>query len=77
MKNGKPVNIFPLLAAIRHPLALNKIEFETRYCAAKKTRFCPWDVSGASNLDELKERIGDSLLRKTKVHVCCEYLAVM
>lgn len=66
MKNGRPCNILPLLMAIRHPIARDKMEFEKRYCDAKKTRFCAWDTSGAKNLDELKKRIGPYMLRKTK-----------
>jgi SNF2 family DNA or RNA helicase len=54
MKNGRPSNIFPLLVAIRHSVSKNKIEFEKKYCNAKKTRFCIWDISGASNLTELR-----------------------
>lgn len=68
MKNGRPSNIFPLLHGIKHPVAQNKIEFEKRYCNAKKTKFCAWDVSGASNLEELKCLIGPYLMRKTKVN---------
>lgn len=66
MKNGRPANILPLLIALRHPLGRNRIHFEKRYCAAKKTRFCPWDTTGASNLEELRTKIGRSLIRKTK-----------
>ena len=69
MKNGRPCNILPLLIAIRHQIARNKIEFEKRYCNAKKTKFCPWDTSGSSNLIELKKKIEGSLIRKTKVSV--------
>ena len=67
MKNGRPSNILPLLIGIRHPISHNKIEFEKKYCNAKKTKFCAWDVSGASNLKELKIAIGPFLMRKTKV----------
>eukprot|EP01035_Chromulina_nebulosa_P018393 gene18393-24094_t len=66
MKNGRPCNILPLLIAIRHPVAKNKVEFEKRYCDAKKTKFCLWDTSGATNLDELKSNIESHLIRKTK-----------
>jgi hypothetical protein len=69
MKNGRPANIFPLLLGVRHPLARNKIEFEKRYCNARKTRFCPWDTTGAAHLPELRELIGPKLLRKTKVGI--------
>lgn len=66
MKNGRPANILPLLMAIKHPVARDKTAFEVRYCNAKKTKFCPWDTSGAANLEELRVRIGPYLLRKTK-----------
>lgn len=69
MKNGRPANLFPLLTGIRHPVAANKTNFEKRYCDAKKTKFCAWDISGASNLEELRSVIGYFLLRKTKVIV--------
>lgn len=71
MKNGRPVNLLPLLAGIRHPLASNKMTFEMRYCNARKTKFCPWDTSGASNLVELQEKLGGKLIRKTKVGAAC------
>lgn len=67
MKNGRPSNILPLLQGIKHPVAQNKIEFEKKYCNGRKTKFCAWDVSGASNLEELKGAIGPYLMRKTKV----------
>ena len=67
MKNGRPANIYPLLVGIRHEIAKHKIEFEKRYCNARKTKFSPWDISGASNLEELRSLIGNSMLRKSKV----------
>lgn len=66
MKNGRPANLFPLLYAIKHPITNNKIEYEKRYCDAKKTLFNPWDVNGASNLKELRSRVEGHILRKTK-----------
>ena len=69
MKNGRPVNLYPLLVAIRHPISFHKLEYEKRYCNAKKTPFCAWDTSGVSNLAELKAKVGQSLLRKTKVRL--------
>jgi hypothetical protein len=76
MKNGRPANLYPLLAGIQHHIASNKTDFEKRYCDAKKTRFCAWDISGASNLEELRAVIGHRLLRKTKVsyftQCCCK-----
>ena len=67
MKNGRPANLLPLLVAIRHPIAMNRVEFEKRYCNARRTPFCAWDTTGAANLPELKEKIGPYILRKTKV----------
>lgn len=69
IKNGRPVNLFPLLKAIRHKLAQNKTYFEKRYCNAHQVqmgRVKFWDNSGASNLPELHAQIKDSLLRRTK-----------
>lgn len=67
MKNGRPCNLLPLLVAIRHPIAASRVTYEKRYCNARKTRFCAWDTSGASNLGELRAKIGPYILRKTKV----------
>ena len=67
MKNGRPSNILPLLIGINHPVSWNKIEYEKKYCDGKKTKFCAWDTSGATNLEELRTAIGPYLLRKTKV----------
>ena len=66
LRNGRPANIYPLLVGIRHPVARNKLEFERKYCNARKTKFCPWDITGASNLAELRTTIGPYLMRKTK-----------
>ena len=67
MKNGRPCNLLPLLIAIRHPIAKNRIEFEKRYCNARRTKFCAWDTTGATHLEELRRNVGSSLMRKTKV----------
>lgn len=66
IKNGRPVNLFPLLKGCQHGLATNKTAYEKRYCAAKETRWTKWDVSGAAHLDELHQRTQDVLFRKTK-----------
>ena len=66
LKNGRPSNLFPLLKAIDHPISRNRREYEVRYCDARSTAFCPWDISGASNLDELNDAIKDKLIRRTK-----------
>lgn len=66
IKNGRPVNLFPLLKGCAHPLAENKTAYEKRYCAARETRWTRWDVSGAAHLDELHQRTKDVMFRKTK-----------
>jgi len=66
LKNGKPINLMPLLQAVRHPIVGNVGHYQKRYCDAKATRFCRWDVSGATNLKELHQLIGDTMLRRTK-----------
>jgi SNF2 family DNA or RNA helicase len=66
MKNGRPVNLYPLLKAVRSPLALNKGWFEKRYCDAQPGNFTAWDTSGASNLDELGRRCAPVMLRRMK-----------
>jgi len=66
MKNGRPANLLPLLQAIDHPIVENRRYYEERYCAAKRTKYCAWDTSGASNLDELHRNVKDALFRRTK-----------
>jgi SNF2 family DNA or RNA helicase len=65
-KNGRPVNLFPLLVAIGHPLARSKGFYEKHYCDAKATKYTRWDTSGASHLDELHEKTRDAIIRRTK-----------
>ena len=57
MNNGKPLNVFPLLRAIRHELANNQKKYETRYCDGRMSNFGGrqvWDAKGSSNLKELQ-----------------------
>jgi hypothetical protein len=69
VKNGRPANLFPLLVAMKHPLAANKTAYEKRYCEARETRWTKWDVTGAAHLEELHSLIADSLLRRMKDEV--------
>lgn len=66
LKNGRPVNLYPLLKASNHCLAKDKKGYEVRYCAARPTRFCPWDTTGAAHLDELHANTRDVILRRMK-----------
>lgn len=65
---NRPMDLLPLLRAIRHPLGDDKLDFGLRYCAAHLTGY-GWDMGGASNLEELHERLGGVLLRRTKEEV--------
>jgi hypothetical protein len=66
IKNGRPANLYPLLKAVDHELAMNRKEYERVFCAAGATRFSRWDASGASHLDLMHERTKDVLLRRKK-----------
>lgn len=69
VKNGRPINLYPLLLACKHPIALDQRKYELHYCAAgykdigKKT---VWDATGAAHLDELAKKTEDVILRRTK-----------
>jgi SNF2 family DNA or RNA helicase len=69
IKNGRPINLFPLLFAVNHPLAADKWEYERHYCNAHQKsigRKTVWDNTGAAHLDELAEKTEDVILRRTK-----------
>lgn len=66
MRNGQPKNLYPLLMIAGHPLSLDRRAFEERYCDGKETKWTSWDVSGASNLPELREKTKGVILRRSK-----------
>lgn len=71
VKNGRPINLFPLLMAIEHPLAQDKKTYERHYCNAgyrsvSKGRSI-WDTTGASHLEELAQLTRDAILQRTKI----------
>lgn|GEM_PF-151057 len=65
IKNGRPINLYPLLLACDHPLAKNKKSYELRFCNAEEKTW-GWDNIGASHLDELAQKTEDVILRRTK-----------
>lgn len=71
VKHGRPANLYPLLSALDHPLARDKTAYEIYFCAARRTPWRSWDISGAAHLDELHQQIGDVLLRRRK-HECLD-----
>lgn len=76
MKNGAPINLFPLLQATGHPLGQNKSEYEKHFCKARvktinKAGMTKWDNQGAAHLDELSQQTTDVILRRRK-HECTD-----
>jgi len=69
IRNGRPAQLFPLLAAIGHPLAADQRAFEERYCQGhwRETRGRRvWQANGASRLGELQGLVRPLLLHRTK-----------
>ncbi|MFP5503040.1 MAG: helicase-related protein, partial [Candidatus Sericytochromatia bacterium] len=65
---NRPLDLFPLLRAVGHPLGDDLPVFGMRYCAGHRHEF-GWDYSGASHLDELHARLEDTLLRRRREEV--------
>ncbi|MCC5644800.1 DEAD/DEAH box helicase [Nostoc sp. CHAB 5824] len=75
IKNGKPVNLYPLLFAVNHPLAADKWAYERHYCNAGHKyvgKKAVWDNTGAAHLDELAYKTEDVILRRTKAECLTE-----
>jgi SNF2 family DNA or RNA helicase len=69
MKNGRPVQLFPLLAAIGHPLAADQRGFEERYCQGhwrEQRGSRHWDAQGATRLEELHRLVRPLVLFRSK-----------
>ena len=75
IKNGSPINLFPLLEMCQHKLAEDKNHYIDRYCAPVHRRYGKqsfWDITGAAHLDELSCRTKDVILRRTKKECLAE-----
>jgi len=69
MRNGRPDQLFPLLAAIAHPLGADQRAFEERYAQGhwrEQGGRRIWQASGASHLGELQQLVRPLLLHRTK-----------
>jgi len=69
---SRPMNYFNLLNLIESPVAQNWMAYAIRYCQgyqfnAGKRKV--WNVSGASNLEELRDRTARQVLRRLKTDV--------
>ena len=72
--SNKPMDFFSLLDLCESPLATNWQSFVIRYCKGfqvknKATGKSFWKVTGASNLDELRNYTCDLILRRTKAEL--------
>jgi SWI/SNF-related matrix-associated actin-dependent regulator 1 of chromatin subfamily A len=69
---SRPMNYYNLLNIIESPVAQNWMAYAIRYCQgyqfnAGKRKV--WNVTGASNLEELKDRTSKQILRRLKEEV--------
>ncbi len=69
---SRPMNYFNLLSIIESPVAQNWMAYAIRYCQgyqfmAGKRKV--WNVQGASNLEELRDRTSKQMLRRLKEDV--------
>jgi SWI/SNF-related matrix-associated actin-dependent regulator 1 of chromatin subfamily A len=71
---NKPINLFHVLSLINHPVCDNFEYFVKTYCDGKKiksktTHKDIWLTGGASNLDELMEKVKNVYIRRLKSDV--------
>ncbi|MFN9933437.1 MAG: SNF2-related protein [Cyanobacteriota bacterium] len=67
LRNGRPVQLFPLLAAIGHPLGHDPQVFEERYCQGhwrERGGRRVWEARGASHLEELQRLVRPLVLHR-------------
>jgi SWI/SNF-related matrix-associated actin-dependent regulator 1 of chromatin subfamily A len=69
---NRPMNYFNLLQLIESPVAQNWMAYAIRYCQGYQFRVGGkkiWNVTGASNLEELRDRTSKQVLRRLKTEV--------
>ena len=69
LKNGRPIQLLPLLMAIGHPLARDRRAYETLFCNGHWRQLGGrqlWDCQGASRLEELERLLRPQLLHRRK-----------
>jgi len=69
---SRPINYYNLLKIVNSPIALNWQGYVRRYCAGYQFRVGGkkiWNTGGASNLDELRERTKNLVLRRMKTDI--------
>jgi intein/homing endonuclease len=69
---NRPMNYFNLLSLIESPVAQNWLAYAIRYCGGyqfKAGNRKIWNVAGATNLEELRDRTSRQVLRRLKTDV--------
>lgn len=69
---SRPIDYYNLLSLVDSPVAKNWMAYVIRYCSGYQFRVGPrkvWNVMGASNLEELRDRTATLLLRRLKEDV--------
>lgn len=69
---SRPINYFNLLSLVDSPVAKNWMAYVVRYCSGYQFKVGPrkvWNVMGASNLEELRDRTSMTILRRLKEDV--------
>jgi len=69
---NRPINYYNLLNIIESPVAQNWMAYAIRYCQGFQFRAGKrkvWNVTGASNLEELRDRTSKQILRRLKEQV--------
>jgi len=69
---NRPINYYNLLNIIESPVAQNWMAYAIRYCQGFQFRAGNrkvWNVNGASNLEELRDRTSTQILRRLKEDV--------
>ena len=69
---SRPIDYFNLLSLVESPVAKNWLAYVVRYCEGYQFKAGPrkvWNVMGASNLEELRDRTSSLILRRLKENV--------
>lgn len=69
---NRPMNYYNLLSLIESPVAQNWMAYAIRYCGGyqfKAGNRKIWNVTGATNLEELRDRTSKQVLRRLKTDV--------
>ena len=69
---SRPIDYYNLLSLVDSPVAKNWMAYVVRYCSGYQFRVGPrkvWNVMGASNLEELRDRTSNLTLRRLKEDV--------